>query len=158
MSGELQSEKPAFRPTLSKLRFALILVAAVCVVLFVSTLFLWIRNSQLRDSLALEKAKLVAELQKGIDRDKSEMSAQVSGIYIFRNPSAGQLPHKMDLRSNGSALLSQLYGSGKSEMELNRKTSSWSMNGSSVTVGGETFQIEGYDLIDAKGNRWLRVR
>lgn len=99
-----------------------------------------------------------------VQRQKDAETAMqtISGIYEFH--SHGGNTFKIDLRSDGNGIFSEIYWENNSE--LARKTVRWLLDSNNlVTVNDYTvdgrfspFKIENADLIDIKGNRWLRVR
>jgi hypothetical protein len=83
----------------------------------------------------------------------SELAAEgrqaLSGIYYCQQ---AVVKNEVDLRSDSSAVWlndssGQKFGSAK-----------WTTDGDTVTVGAARFKIEGSDLIDSRGNRWLHIR
>ena len=86
--------------------------------------------------------------------DVAQMSL-VAGIYRFAKPNTDRT-EKMDLRSDGTAQTSYYYDNSSSPM--GKQNVNWSAAAGVVTVNDLIFKIENEDLIDADGNRWLRVR
>lgn len=78
----------------------------------------------------------------------SELVPALSGIYLRNGRSIG-----MDLRSDGTA-----YNCFESGQIISNSKRQWKTDGDTVTVATSQFKIEGSDLIDAQGNRWLHLR
>ena len=73
--------------------------------------------------------------------------SRLSGVYVLGNSG---FPIDVDLRSDGTSIF---YGSD----------STWTLHGDTVYVlfqsgKSKTFKVEGQDLTDADGNRWMRQR
>jgi hypothetical protein len=83
----------------------------------------------------------------------SELAAEgrqaLSGIYYCQQ-AIGK--NELDMRSDGSAV----WLNDSSGQKFG--TSKWTTDGDTVTIGGLPFKIEGSDLIDSRGNRWLHIR
>ena len=73
------------------------------------------------------------------------------GIY---SPNFRYNDQRVDLRSDGSAVISIWTGNDW----LPQSKPNWKLDGNTVTVGESEFKIEGSDLIDSRGNRWLHIR
>jgi hypothetical protein len=89
------------------------------------------------------------------DADKvSAKTESLCGIYRLRDRYEKTLSRKMDLRSDGTAILTQLYN----DFEIRRTSEHWGLEfGNVVSVGRTRFKIEGDDLIQGQ-DRWLRTR
>ncbi len=145
------------------------LIAWVCAAFFALTsilfacLYLSEEQSLQKTQTALAMSEAAsAELRKNVQaaeaRDKvSELAAEgrqiLSGIYYCQQ--AINI-NELDLRSDGSAVWlndssGQKFGTAK-----------WTTDGDTVTVETasrtDNFKIEGTDLIDSRGNRWLHIR
>jgi hypothetical protein len=86
--------------------------------------------------------------------DAAQMSL-VAGIYRFEKTIIRRT-YKMDLRGDGTA--QTCFYDGYSSSPMGKQNVNWSAAAGVVTVNDLTFKVEGDDLIDADGNRWLRVR
>jgi hypothetical protein len=147
------------------------LIAWGCAALFALTsilfacLFLSEKHSLQITKTALDMAEQSeAELKSNVQvaepvaKDNvSELAAEgrqaLSGIYYCQQAIN---KNELDMRSDGSAVWlndssGQKFGTAK-----------WTTDGDTVTVGTasrtDNFKIEGTDLIDSRGNRWLHIR
>jgi hypothetical protein len=91
----------------------------------------------------------VAVPKDNVSRLAAEGRQALSGIYYCQQAIN---KNELDLRSDGSAV----WLNGSSGQKFG--TSKWTTDGDAVTVGGAQFKIEGSDLIDSRGNRWLHIR
>jgi predicted nucleic acid-binding Zn-ribbon protein len=148
-------------------------IFAVTSILFAS-LYLSEKHSLQRTETALDmteksEAELRSNVQAAIDaQDKqgtqaaaqdnvSELAAEgrqaLSGIYYCQQ-AVGK--NELDMRSDGSAVW---LNEGSNQ---NGWPATWTTDGDTITVitgsRTENFKIEGADLIDARGNRWLHIR
>ena len=141
-----------------QMKSAFIMVCGLCAIFICSTIILWERNSQKSQQIQQQLSEIAQLKAVSIPEPKGEVQKNqttlVCGIYECKKPGQGQL--KMDLRSDGTAISSLIYWDGG--QEINRKTTTWTLNGNEVQVGSSGFKIEGDDLIDSQGNRWLRIR
>ena len=142
-------------------------IAWVLVVVFFTTsivfagLYLSERHTLQRTRTALDLAKKseasaqasqVAE-NDDISRLAAEGRQALSGIYYSEQARhLGVYKDELDLRSDGSAVW--LNDSSGRKIE----DSKWTTDGDNITVGKTQFKIEGSDLIDSRGNRWLHIR
>jgi len=147
------------------------LIAWGCAALFALTsillacLFLSEKHSLQITKTALDMAEQSeAELKSNVQvaepvaKDNvSELAAEgrqaLSGIYYCQQAIN---KNELDMRSDGSAVWlndssGQKFGTAK-----------WTTDGDTVNVGTasrtDNFKIEGTDLIDSRGNRWLHIR
>lgn len=77
----------------------------------------------------------------------------IAGVYHWYNQSYGRVQF-LDLRSDGAGKFNDAVSGGR------LKPADWKLNpDSTVSIAQHgTFKIEGDDLIDERGNRWLRER
>lgn len=96
----------------------------------------------------LSEFKANATAASAADDQKAGIEA-VAGIY-----GCDALPthNQVDLRSDGTAV----YLSDQGRI-LGGKLQ-WVIDGKSITIGSARFTVEGNDLIDYRGNRWLHIR
>jgi len=138
------------------MKSAFIIVCGLCAVFICSTIIFWEKNSQKSQQIQQQLAEIAKLRAALIPESKSEVQKNqttlVCGIYECEKPGQGQL--KMDLRSDGTAISSLIWDNGQ---EFNRKRTTWTLNEDKVQVGNSNFKIEGDDLIDSQGYRWLRV-
>ncbi len=142
-------------------------IAWILVAIFFTTsvlfayLYLSERHTLQRTRAALEMAeKSEAKLRSNVQAEEavaknnvSELAAEgrqaLSGIYYCQQ---ANYQNELDMRSDGSAV----WLNDSSGQKLG--TSKWTTDGDTVTVGRAQFKIEGSDLIDSRGNRWLHIR
>jgi hypothetical protein len=129
-------------------------------------LYLSEKHSRQRTQTALDmteksEAELRSNVQAAIaqsEKQESQAAAQgkisaVSGIYRFSIfEGAGK---EYDLRSDGTA---KAFTESTAGFVGSGRDTAWTMNGNIVTIGNLKFTIEGDDLIDSRGNRWLHIR
>ena len=120
------------------------------------------QNQQIMDlkqQLAQAQQALISANQANVAGDKKAIEKMVCGIYEIRLGVGVGIPiNKIELRSDGTAYRSRLLGD-YGEQEMNKIKSTWTLNENVATISdGMKFTIEGDDLIDSKGNRWLRTR
>jgi len=147
------------------MKSAFIIVCCLCAFFICSTIIFERKNfadhkiiaqkdnqiQQQLDEITKLKAASISKPEGEMQQDQTTL---VCGIYEFNKAGSGWL--KIDLRSDGTAISSLVYWDGG--QEINRKTIRWTLNGNKVLVGNSGFKIEGDDLIDSQGNRWLRIR
>lgn len=149
----------------SKSSIAIVYLIALTISFAVCTLTLWNKDRGNQKQIAELKAQVAELMQKDVGRDEQVLKqagtddakiamSSVSGIYEFEDRTRGLPTQKLDLRSNGSGIFSKLYGAS----EIQKKGINWSLKSSTLTTDDQKFQVEGDDLVDARGNRWLRVR
>lgn len=102
-------------------------------------------EAELRSNVQAE----VAVAKDNVSQLAAEGRQALSGIYYCQQAIN---KNELDLRSDGSAVWlndssGQKFGSSK-----------WTTDGDTITVGGVIFKIEGSDLIDSRGDRWLHIR
>lgn len=153
----------------STIAWILVAVFSTTSILF-ACLYLSERHSLQRTQAALDmteksEAELRSNVQAAIaqsDKQESKAVAQdkvnaVCGIYYFEK--TGTPDQKLDIRSDGTAVFSQVEENG---YEFNVRKMKWDLNGETVTIGDSTswlkFTIEQDDLIDSRGNRWIHTR
>lgn len=132
--------------------------------LLVSNVF-WAASFFRERGLNQQTAEPAPKVQESVSVTHTEVSEEptmqsVAGIYDLPNRSSNDeySDTEIDLRSNGDCRERLQY---RRNYTLN---GIWSLSGKTATVswsasGPETkYQIEGEDLIDPKGNRWLRLR
>jgi hypothetical protein len=147
-------------------------IAWILVVVFFTTsvlfacLYLSERHTLQRTQIALDmteksEAELRSNVQTAIaqsDKRESQAAAQdkinaVCGIYRFSIfEGAGR---EYDLRSDGTA---KAFKESTAGFVGSGRDIAWTMSGNIVTIGNSKFTIEGNDLIDSRGNRWLHIR
>ena len=90
-----------------------------------------------------------------IAQDKQDKIEAICGIYEYSQiEGAGR---EYDLRSDGTAIkLRESENAGF--IRQGKNTEPWSLSGNMVTIGNMQFTIEGEDLIDSRGNRWMHER
>ena len=144
---------------------AIIAVSALCAIAVVAAVFLLNKDRQDRREIESLRGQLVeaqsqlAALTETVAAVKADttanLAASVAGIYRFEKPNVG-MTEKMDLRSDGTA--QTWYSNGYSSKQSGKKNVNWSVNLDRVMIANSTFKVEGDDLIDIAGNRWLRIR
>jgi DNA-directed RNA polymerase subunit RPC12/RpoP len=133
---------------------------AVTSILF-ACLYLSEKHSLQRTETALAMAEnSEAELKSNVQATEavakdnvSELAAEgrqaLSGIYFCQQVN---YKNELDLRSDSSAV----WLNDSSGQKLG--ASKWTTDGDTITVNESHFKIEGSDLIDSHGNRWLHIR
>lgn len=110
------------------------------------------------ESEAIDKLKshddLGKEIQASVDQSRQDVRDAVAGIYRFFDNFKGT-GEQMDLRSDGTGLFGSLFGHDE-KVYQNQKIS-WTWSNSTILVNNLTFNPEGDDLIDNKGNRWFKI-
>lgn len=99
------------------------------------------------ESAVHSKEQLTQDVQAAID------SQEVAGIYECKLPYNEEY-QKIDLRSDGRGLFDNGYSSGRGSPISWKKVAG---NKIDVDRHGQ-FKLEGMDLIDDRGNRWLHIR
>jgi hypothetical protein len=146
-------------------------IAWILVVVFFATsvlfccLYLSEKHSLQRTRAAFDiaqksEAELKSHAQEAATASKDTVAAYaaegrqaLSGIYYSEQARhQGVYADELDLRSDGSAVLLNEASSQKVQ------ASKWTTDGDNITVGRMQFKIEGSDLIDSRGNRWLHIR
>lgn len=148
------------------MKSAFIIVCCLCVFLIFSTVIFWEKNFADRKTIAQKNQQIqqqlneIAELKTAsISKLEAEVqknqTALVCGIYEWEKPGSG-IDKRMDFRSDGTVV--SCFLSGNSSIEFQKRSAVWTLDEDKVEVGNSNFKIEGDDLIDSQGNRWLRIR
>jgi hypothetical protein len=164
------SKPPTPKPSaVSQLAWILAVVFFTTSILF-AYLYLSEKQTLQKTQAALARAALdmtkksEAELKNNVQaaeavakENVSELAAEgrqaLSGIYYSEQARhQGVYKDELDLRSDNSAVW--LHDSSGQKLE----DSKWTTDGDNITVGKTKFKIEGSDLIDSRGNRWLHIR
>jgi hypothetical protein len=140
--------------------FALSITSILFACLYLSERHALQRTQTARDLAGKSETELRGSVQAATarsDRQESPAGAPdnlkaVCGIYRF-SIYEGE-GREYDLRSDGTAMaftesLGGYVGSGRD--------ATWTVNDNIVTIGNSIFTIEGDDLTDSKGNRWVRM-
>jgi hypothetical protein len=142
-------------------------IAWILVVVFFTTsvlfagLYLSARHTLQRTQTALDMTeKSEAELRDNVQAavvqsDKTDKAEAVLGIYKCEADTV--VDGRLDLRSDGTAVLSRWTGSRWYALPKTR----WKLDDNKVTVGTQAvkiFTIEQDDFIDSRGNRWIHTR
>ncbi len=106
----------------------------------------------LNQQLAEKHQALITALQSNVAQDQKGIEATICGVYEFQESYMNAAVSSVDIRSDYTALVAFHGGPARRE--------TWKMEGDKISVSGHlgTLSIEGDDLIDSKGNRWLRTR
>jgi hypothetical protein len=102
-------------------------------------------SAELRKNVQDVQNALRQNVQKAVTRES------VCGIYSCNYNGNDE---QVDLRSDGRAVFFIWSSSGW----WPRAKTNWELDGNTVTAGDQKFTIEGVDLIDSRGNRWLHIR
>jgi predicted nucleic acid-binding Zn-ribbon protein len=108
-----------------------------------------------QENAEAKRAAVGAELKQRLADDQQAVRDAVAGIYEYERSGQTKV---LDFRSDGS-VVSYVYSGYHSDQPYAKKTLAWtsSENSISVTDAGLSFRPEGRDLIDAQGNRWIRI-
>ena len=84
----------------------------------------------------------------------SASRVSVCGVYQCDDNFVSR--NQIDLRTDGTCQFF-IRTTNAGEMKSGQPVV-WRMEGSAVIIGKQIFTVERFDLIDARGNRWERVR
>lgn len=148
------------------MKSAFIIVCCLCALFICGAIILWEENladrkiiaqknqqiQQQLDEIAKSKVASISKLEAEVQKNQTVL---VCGIYEWERPGSG-IDKRMDFRSDGTVISYLL--SGTSSLEYQKRSDFWTLDQDKVQIGNSNFKIEGDDLIDSKGNRWLRIR
>jgi len=108
------------------------------------------KNARLQAALKMEQDSS-AEFQKNVQAAIN--SQEIAGLYEWENPSYHK-DQTLDLRSDGTGQFDNGFMNGQGRPVTWNKSNPSKIN---ISQHGD-FKIENGDLIDERGNRWLKVR
>ena len=111
------------------------------------------RVTAIKEKQAAAAAEAKEKYQEKLDAYREKFQS-VCGIWSSDTDTRSRYK-KFDLRSDGSGIYLRENANGRQEQA---SKFDWSFTGDAVILSGTTYKLEGEDLIDEKGNRWLHIR